>query len=800
MEKLVIDTTPLYDQYSNRGIGVYTKNLIAQFITEKNFEIHLIGFKDKSTILKILNLRELPAGIYFHSLGKTKLSGLGNITFYKQNYLPLLKKIKPVIHISTNFERSIFNNYGWKNIVVIHDIIPLINNSFSKKSPVHNFIKKRFYIHQLKNALKAELIVTISKYSKSNIINLFKLPKNKIVVNYLALDVDFDKGKLPDQRRMNVILKSHKINSEYMLYYGGLEENKNVANLVYAFKQISNLHPEIKLVIVSNEIKGGLNTPYIVKAENGKKLLQLVKKLQLQDKIIFTGELDRADLKIVTLNAKLFVHLSKAEGFGLSVLEALSNGTPAVISDIPVYRELFFNNAVLADPNNIDEIVASIHKLIENTDLQAEFKIKNEELKNKYSWRSHISKFEELINGITTKYTPTSTLTKQRTRLAYIIPHFHPFVGGAENYALEIASIAAKNDFDVSVYTAKTNNFENDFDIYKRIKIYRSSVLFKGYYLKFYPGLLWKILKSDANVFHVQGFGFVWQDFCLISKKFFSRKHPKFINTPHGPFMARKNYPAVYKIIKKVYTTIQKTYLNWLYDTVIEVNPEQHKWLVNDYKIKRTKIKFLPIGLNFETLQKPDSVYLDRKIQKLLKDKLVISYLGRFHKYKGIHDLFKAFSKLVSDADYRQVILVMMGKDAGEFKQLQKYVIENRLEENVVLLESPSNKLRNYILNLSEIFVFPSEWEAYGIAMLEAMFFGNAVISTRTEGGCYLIENNQNGILYTSGDIEGLFKSLIKLVGNSELRAKMITNNIQKAKQLSWEKIWQEYRILYGKS
>jgi glycosyltransferase involved in cell wall biosynthesis len=52
------------------------------------------------------------------------------------------------------------------------------------------------------------------------------------------------------------------------------------------------------------------------------------------------------------------------------------------------------------------------------------------------------------------------------------------------------------------------------------------------------------------------------------------------------------------------------------------------------------------------------------------------------------------------------------------------------------------------MLDISEIFVFPSEWEAFGIVLLEAMAYKNSIISTKTEGGSYLIKPGENGYLY----------------------------------------------------
>lgn len=807
MLTIAIDITSLLDQYSNRGIGTYTRNLILELIEKNIYTVHLIGFKDDSDNFRELGISHLPANVFFHSLGQIRLSGIKNIAFARNKYLPILKKIKPDYCICPNFERGVFTGYTWKNITVIHDIIPLIYNKFSNKSPLHNFIKKRFYTRQLKNALKSDLIITISEFSKNKITNWFKVPETKIVVNYLALDRNFDTKLDLDPRRTNVILKSLNIKKDYILYYGGLENNKNVEKLIESFKLLLDKQVDLNLVIVSKEIRNKHDNSYVIKGENGKKFAKIVQKLGLKDKIIFTGELSRDDLKILTKNAKLFVHISKAEGFGLSVLEAISLGTQAVISDIPVYRELFYKHAILVNPDSANDISKSINDLLNDKNLQNELKLQNIELGSKYTWKKHIGKLIEAINNLDKISLKSNEIADpDRIKIGFVIPHFHPYKGGAENYTLDIASLAAKNNFDVSVYTSKITKFDNNFDIFQRIKIYRSNTLFNKYYLKFYPKLLIDLIKTDAEIMHVQGFGFIWQDLCLILKKFTSKKKIRYINTPHGPFMARKNYTKLQIFVKNIFTSIQKLYLNWLYEVVIQVNPEQYKWLEKDYGIKKEKIKFLPIGIQqdhftnkMENTKATTHSEVNNKdaANKNFEDKIIMTYLGRFHRYKGVYDLLISVQRLIIETDFKNIKLILMGKDAGDLKDLKKFIIENRLEECVEIMENPTNKERNYILDLSQIFIFPSEWEAYGIAMLEAMAHGNAIISTRTEGGLYLIENNKNGILFNHGDTNSLLKALIKLIGNDKLRKEMIKENYQKAQTLVWDKIWGEYEALY---
>ena len=73
----------------------------------------------------------------------------------------------------------------------------------------------------------------------------------------------------------------------------------------------------------------------------------------------------------------------------------------------------------------------------------------------------------------------------------------------------------------------------------------------------------------------------------------------------------------------------------------------------------------------------------------------------------------------------------------------------------------------------------------------------NAIISTNTEGGKFLVKKNINGFLYDFNDLEELKKITIRLIKNGKLRKKMQLNNFNKAKQFTWDKITKELEKVY---
>lgn len=793
--KIAIDITPILDQYSSRGVGVYTKNILKQFLKNKNHQWYLIGFLSKK-----INLDKIDAelnsykNIHFHSLGPIVPSNILNSFGLKKEYLKILRKIKPDFFFTPNFERGTWKGL-WKNAVMIHDVIPIALNSFSSKSPIHNFIKGKLYKKQLRLALSSDIIFTNSNYSKTQIVDLMKADMNKIFPVDLGVSQIFTKFEKPEKHIIDFTQKRYGIGigSLYLIYFSGLEKNKNIRNLLKAFKIIIEKKKGLKLVIISKDFWKTPNGQIKPITGIGKKVYELIEYYKLQDSVILTGEVDEKDMPIIISQAEASINLSNDEGFGLPILESLTLGVPTIASSIPVYQELFHGGVQYVSQNNVENIA---QKTLEFLNDQKEKKSKIEKgrlLAKKYSWRNTAKQTLQILSGdIETqeRILPRNGIKKKRVTI--IAPYFYPYKGGAENYSMRLAENLVKDGYEVDALTSTFNGFVS-WELFKGIKIKRFRTIIDQYYLRIYPGLFLNLLFTKSDFYHVQGFGFIWQDFCLIIKRFFGLRKKKFINTPHGPFMARRDYAGLSLIAKRIFTFIQKLYLNWLYDQVIAVNPLQAKWINKEYGISLNKIKTLPIGIDDSHFTSISTDIVQRELR--CRYSTVITFLGRFHEYKGVMNLLEAIREVKEEIP--GILLVLMGKDAGALKKMKQFVKKYDLEKYVTILEEPTDNKRDQVLELSEIFVFPSQWEAYGIAMLEAMAHKNAVISTMTEGGLHFIENGENGILYKYGKVEDLQKAINKLLIDNKLRKKMIDLNYKKAKSLRWEKLWEDYREIY---
>ncbi|MFQ5493054.1 MAG: glycosyltransferase [Candidatus Dojkabacteria bacterium] len=780
--RIGIDVTFLFDQYSHRGIGYYGREIVSRLVADTDHTWILFGFKDLQHNLSELGLRK-KKNIKFVSLGRSRSSNPFNVLFSKLFYNRKIKNAKLDVYFTPHFERGIPLG-ATKIVVMMHDVIPYVTGHYSDKGGLTNFLKGLFYRYNLRRARKADVVLTNSDFSKRELIQKAGFSSDVVSRIHLGISERFRiKNISAEAREIRRVLIMYKITKPYLLYYGGFENNKNVSSLINAFAIASQRHPDLKLVLAGKDFKVGWDNKPVPQSEAAKSILGMIGELKLRHKVVITGEVEEKHLPLILSNAKAFIHLSTYEGFGFSVLEAGAAGVPVIAPRRSSYPEVLGESARFVRADDPDNIASVIQDILQDENLRKRLHKEGISNAERFRWSETLRATLSEIERIGEEITPI--------KIAYVIPYFHPFKGGAENNALELASRMVKLGHKVTVFTSQILGEEHEKDeTYAGIQIRRFKRLNKAYYLGIYPGLLPALLMSRFDAIHVHGFGFVWQDIVMFLKRIFSWRC-RLINTPHGPFMAHSSYSFGQRLMRAVYTQFLKILLPWTYHAVIEVNPTQRDW-IKGYRINPKKIFYIANGIP-EVLTK---VIPTNKVEKDfgLKNRFVISFIGRFEKYKGFQDLIRAFSEIKDSRKSLRVVAI--GREGQYLNKIESMIDDLKLRNQVLVLTDASDKIKEQILELSEIFVLPSQWEAFGISILEAMAKGNAIISTRTEGGEFLIDEEKNGLLYDYGDEKELQNHLTRLINDRSLRKKMQLGNRNKAEEFTWERVIVNYNNL----
>ena len=206
-------------------------------------------------------------------------------------------------------------------------------------------------------AKRASHILTVSEFSRKEIIDCLKVEENKVSVIYNAVSQNFINKKLED-------IKENTF--EYILAVSSIDPRKNFSRLLCA---VNLLKTNIKLVIIGNS----------------NNVFQKIN-LELSSRVSYLGHVSDEELKIYYSNAKLFVYPSVYEGFGLPPLEAMAMGCPTIVSDIEVFHEVFDMAAKYFNPYDINDIATCIENVLSSSKIREKLTREGTKLVRKYSW------------------------------------------------------------------------------------------------------------------------------------------------------------------------------------------------------------------------------------------------------------------------------------------------------------------------------------------------------------------------------------------------------------------------------
>lgn len=344
------------------GIGNYIVNLVngLQNLDKNNRYLIFVAEKNKDMFEKAENFR-------FRKIGFFSGNRILRIV-WEQIILPftlLINKVD-VLH-SPGFVSPIFKTT--KQILTIHDMTFFTHPQFHLKSKIRYF-QKMIPV----SAKKADMLVVDSENTKQDIINILKINPEKIKTVYLG--TNFKK----QTKAKEWITQKYGIIAPFILFAGMLEPRKNIPNLIRAF---AGLAPEIShsLVIVG---------------KNGwvfEEIFELVERLNLKERIIFTGYIPDDDLQYFYSAADCFVYPSYYEGFGIPVIEAMACGCPVITSNNSSLKEIAGDAALLINnPDNASEIAKKIKKIILNKRLRETLNQKGLKKIKEFSWKKTAEK------------------------------------------------------------------------------------------------------------------------------------------------------------------------------------------------------------------------------------------------------------------------------------------------------------------------------------------------------------------------------------------------------------------------
>ncbi len=231
---------------------------------------------------------------------------------------------------------------------------------------------------------KASQVIAVSKFTQTEIIDFYEVPKEKVTVIYNG-GAEEDFFQLVSADKINKIIQKFDIGSNYILYAGTLQPRKNIPFLLRAFAEFQrrymNQFGKLELVITGEA--DGHNYDQEIN-----RTLEEIKKRNLNafKSIRLIGFIDRAELKILFQGAKAFVSASLYEGFGLPLIESMASGTPVVCTQEHCFPEIAGGAAFYFSKNNIGEFCQKLFELLTDEEKREEIIKRGKIHAREFSW------------------------------------------------------------------------------------------------------------------------------------------------------------------------------------------------------------------------------------------------------------------------------------------------------------------------------------------------------------------------------------------------------------------------------
>lgn len=375
--KVAVELQPVIKDKS--GVGWYTYNLIKE-LSKKDVMLegqvfNFLGRKNLNPIINELNFN-------------SEINKLIPYSVYSRiwNYIPirynnLFSTKKDIYHF---FNFIVPPRIEGKVIVTIYDMVyKLFPNTMASAN------RRRLDNNLKRSAERANIIVTISNNSKSEIIKNLDISEDKIKIvpcgvyaNQYSIDLD-DEKKQEIKRR-------YSLPDKYLLYLGTLEPRKNIETIIKAYSVFASKSKyDIGLVIAGK--KGWLFDS----------IFELVNKFSIEDKVIFTDYVKEEDKPYIYKMSEMFLFPSLYEGFGIPVLEAMAAEIPVITSNTSSLSEVAGDAAILINPMDYTALAEAIYMLLNNTELRNDLIKKGLDQCQKYTWEKSadqmMSVYEDLM-------------------------------------------------------------------------------------------------------------------------------------------------------------------------------------------------------------------------------------------------------------------------------------------------------------------------------------------------------------------------------------------------------------------
>ena len=287
-----------------------------------------------------------------------------------------LKKIAPDLFISPDAYNSLTSPF--KNLMVIHDL------NFVHHPEMMAWLPRKYYNYFTpRYARKADRILTVSQFTKQDIVKQYGIDVTKIDVVYNGANTLYSPVSKEKQQQTR---KKISHGRPYFIFVGALNPRKNIVGLFKAFDlYIRETAANTCLIVVGEKMYWD------------RSIKKAFAEMKHKDLVIFTGRLEPGELKNVMGSALALTFVPFFEGFGIPIVEAFRAGVPVITSNITAMPEVAGDAALLVNPFQIKEIAEAMKSITFVPELRKRLVEKGFQRSRMFSWDKTARLFWESV-------------------------------------------------------------------------------------------------------------------------------------------------------------------------------------------------------------------------------------------------------------------------------------------------------------------------------------------------------------------------------------------------------------------
>ncbi len=377
-------------------------------------------------------------------------------------------------------------------------------------------------------------------------------------------------------------------------------------------------------------------------------------------------------------------------------------------------------------------------------------------------------------------------------RIAHVCPEYKPAISGVGQVVEELAKRQVKGGHEVHVFAPdwdKNERIKMKEEFIDGVKIHRIKHIARvANFATLFPGVFTELIGGDFDVIHSHLFGHLHFVLSALAAKLSGARH---IHTTHCPWTdANRSTAGRFGVILS-YNIFSRFALK-MTDKIIAITPWEISF-IKKFGGDEEKIVNIPNGMSeefFIKIKKNDF----RKKHGIKENEKLILFFGRLSVTKA-PDKFVEIAKIILQKR-KDIKFLIVGPDEG-----MKEIVKNKIgkEDKILLLDAIRD--RKEVIKMyksADVFVMPSFREGLPLTLFEAMASGLPIVASPVNGISYEMKDGENGFLIKYGDNEKFAEKIIELLDNKKLRDKVIENNLEKAKNYSWDKIYKRTMEVYN--